>query len=136
MKTLKLLPVLFALAFFTGCNDDDDSNAETTLSGGWKLTRIQGGFAGVDETFAPGVITWTFNNDQTVTIVNNNTDETAEDLFDSGTYEFQALSTGEPGECDAYMSIDGTNLGCMELTSTILKLSQQSTDGFDVTLKR
>lgn len=136
MKTLKLFSVLFAVALFAGCNDDDDSNAEATLAGDWKLTRIQGGFSGVDETFAPGVITWKFNDNQTVTVVNNNTDETAEDLFDSGTYDYQVLTTGVPGECNTQMSIDETDLGCIELTSTTLTLSQQANDGFDVTLKR
>lgn len=135
MKTWKLLSLVLMTVLFAGCNDDDD-NGTAELSGAWKLTRIQGGFAGVDETFAPGVITWNFNDNQTVTIVNNNTDDAAEDLFESGTYDYAANTTGESGECGTQLSIDGTGLGCMTLGTVTLKLSQQSTDGFDVTLKR
>lgn len=125
--------VILALA---SCKNDDD-NGPATLEGTWKLTRVQGGIAGVDERFPSGVITWTFHLDtQTVTVVNNLTPESANDFFESGTYSFQARSTGANSTCGASMSIDDIDFGCMSQSGNTLKFDQQATDGFLVTLKR
>lgn len=136
MKTMKLLALALTVGFFTGCNNDDDSNGETTLEGTWKLTRVQGGFGGADEEFQSGAITWTFDfDDQTVDVVNNQP-ESDYDFFETGTYDFEVLSTNDPNDPCGHMIIDNLDFGCLDISSNTLKLDQQMADGFLITLKR
>lgn len=48
-------------------NDDNESTQPESLNGIWNIKNIQGGFAGIDDDYETGVITWTFNN-QTIRI--------------------------------------------------------------------
>ncbi|RZJ64377.1 MAG: hypothetical protein EOO50_15880 [Flavobacterium sp.] len=134
---MKLLLTIVAVALFTGCNNDDDSNANASVYGQWSLVKVQGGIAGTTHEFDMGTITWIFNPDnQTVTVINNNTDDSVNDGFDSGVYDFQVLTVNGNGDCDSQMTIDELFSGCMNVTSTTFKLSQQAADGFEYTLKR
>ena len=135
MKTLKLLSFFIAVALFSGCKNDDDATQDASLEGVWKLTRVQGGFGGVDEEFEPGVITWDFNfENQTVTVVNNQTPESGFDFFDSGIYSFSVLSAGDPQS--GTMIINELDFGYPTVGNQKMTLDQRESDGFFVTLKR
>jgi hypothetical protein len=61
MKIRKLsLLLILGLVFFTGCNNDDDSNQSETLNGIWNLKNISGGFPGADIDYENGIVTWEF----------------------------------------------------------------------------
>lgn len=84
--------LVFAIVSFS-CNDDDAlPNNEPTLNGAWSLVNVSGGFAGVDDDFEVGVITWDFNQENTqVTITNNNTVTVVHDGFPTGVYDYEVV---------------------------------------------
>jgi|GEM_PF-793870 len=144
MKTLKLLGLiaLFALA---GCNDDDNDyvpiyTPPTTedIDGAWELSNVSGGIIGTSDDFLPGEVTWVFNEEnQTVEVFNNNTDDDKVDFFDSGTYDYEVVNNqATPELCGFNFAIDGINLGCFTVTETQFTMSMVEADGHMITLKR
>ena len=139
MKTFKLLSAFVVALTFVGCNDDDNNGSQTDpLAGEWRLTHLMGGIAGNNVSFEPGTISWDFDPESgTVTVVNTNTNEQLEDLFESGTYEFSfEENTATPASCEEVLVIDDVSLGCWNASSSTLTLTQIENDGFVVTLKR
>ena len=55
--------ILGLILVVLSCNSDDDvqQNTEPTLFGPWSLVNVSGGFAGVNDDFEIGTITWNFN---------------------------------------------------------------------------
>ncbi len=137
MKNLKILTLLIApCLFMASCKDDDTSNTNDTLpaAGVWKLVNVSGSIAGSSHDFEPGTIAWTFNEDGTVTIVNNNEDENAEDFFESGTYDFHfEANQNTPDLCAQTLFVENMELGCQTETDTQLVLSQVWADGYQLT---
>jgi len=138
MKRITFLLLLPAF-FLTSCSDDDQEDSGPVrifpeVSTTWKLVNVSGSIAGVSHDFAPGTITWTLNVNETVTVVNNNTNEDVEDFFGSGTYEF-SLEPFEytPAPCDRNLVIDSSELGCAEFTENGLVLTQAMADGYVLT---
>ena len=131
MKNLKLLSVLFIAFVFENCNNDDDKNAVATLAGKWKLVETSGTIAGTTDTFTPGTITWNFDeSDSTFTVVNNNTDEMAQDVFDSGTYPFAVIAGPVANSiCVQTIELDEMDYGCLSITPTTLEINQGYADG-------
>src|SRR5690606_36981223 len=79
--------LLFAV--LASCMSDDDSNTPLPNTVTWNLTKVEGSIAGVTHTFPTGLIQWTFNEDtNTLVVVNNNTDDSLFDFYDSGTYSY------------------------------------------------
>lgn len=90
MKT-KILTLLLTLGvmIFTSCNNDDDASPIEPLNGTWNLKNIVGGFAGIDDDYDTGVITWTFNNQNLMlNVENNSSQETIYSGFETGTYSY------------------------------------------------
>ncbi|HEX9981165.1 MAG TPA: hypothetical protein VGB50_11435 [Flavobacterium sp.] len=139
MKTLKLLSA-FLLVIVCGCSDSDDHDNTThhPLSGAWRLTHVIGGIGGTNSNFEPGTIMWNFNtNSNTVAVVNTNTDETLQDFFTSGTYDYSfEENTATPEDCEEELVINNISFGCYSASSTTLILTQIEADGYVVTLKR
>lgn len=130
MKKIQLI-CLFAIMILLGCNNDDDNRNDTSLRGAWKLIEVNGTIAGIRDQFEPGVIQWNFNtSNSTFTVVNNNTDESKQDVFESGnyTYSIQTMDVA-PGTCTRNMVLDGTNYGCYSVTTTSLQINQGEADG-------
>jgi hypothetical protein len=105
----------------------------------WHLTNVSGGVAGVDNDFDVNDIVWHFNNTTNKLTVNNtNTDDTIEDGFDSGVYDFSVTTVGS----DEFLIIDSNELGNVEATQTQLIIDQNITtsgtgdDGFVYTFTR
>jgi hypothetical protein len=95
--------------------------------------------AGVDNDFDVNDIVWHFNNTTNKLTVNNtNTDDTIEDGFDSGVYDFSVTTVGS----DEFLIIDSNEFGNVEATQTQLIIDQNITtsgtgaDGFVYTFTR
>lgn len=131
MRNLKILAILSAVMLFLGCNSDDDQNTQVTLQGQWKLIEVSGTIAGINDEFEPGVITWNFNpQTETFAVVNNNTDESKQDVFDTGTYSYDIVpATTTNSVCGQTIELDDVNYGCFTTTSTTLQINQGEADG-------
>ena len=133
MKTIQFFAAILLLTVFTSCNTNDDSTELPTLPISWNLTRVTGGFAGVDETFPRGLITWSFNSETNMlTVVNNNDNEASNDMFDSGTYPY-SVQTTETGDI---LTVNEIEIGKISVTQNQLNIDQQSVDGFMLTFIR
>ncbi|KJD33654.1 hypothetical protein PK35_07445 [Tamlana nanhaiensis] len=81
----------------------------------WHLVESNGGVSGSTSQFELHTIVWEFDGEEeNLTITNNNTDDSKEDLLDSGTYSFS-----QNNETDkSYLSINGTEYGEVTFEST------------------
>ena len=140
MKTIKLLSLFVLLFQLSACNDDFDDNLpekpSPTLLGSWKLVNVSGGFANQNFDFEAGLITWTFNDNQTVTIVNNNTDNDKPDYFDSGIYPYEYVPTNDSGQNMNEVIINGQRMGETMILLNQLTMDQSPFDGLKTTLIR
>lgn len=130
---------LYILAFtlsLLSCNNDDDTqqNTEPTLEGTWSLVNVYGGFAGVDDDFEPGLITWSFNSDSSeITVINNNTSDVIYSGYPSGVYNYEMITTAT----DSTLVIETTDLSITTFTNSQLIIDEGFTsDGFLYTLSR
>lgn len=142
MKQLQFLPYfLFALTLFA-CHQDSDNNfpvpVNPSINGEWTLINVSGGIAGTNDDFPSGTITWTFNTaDAKVTVVNNNTDDSKQDILEDGIYPYTfEVNTAAPDLCATTISIGGMNLGCYNVTTHELTMGQVETDGYLLKLVR
>ena len=117
-----------------GCSSDSVTNSDP-VQGQWKLVNVRGTFAGIDNNFAPGVITWDFNPiTQTVTVVNNNTDPNLWDVLETGVYSYQFVNDPDT-PCFESIKINGNVFGCYSVENDSLVIDQSIADGFALTLK-
>ncbi|MFL9844390.1 hypothetical protein [Flavobacterium rhizosphaerae] len=134
MKFFTLITSAILLA--SSCNGDDPSPVQYTNN--WNLINVSGGFGGFDSDFEPGSITWSFNNDNsTITVVNNNTDQTAEDFFDSGNYSFTIAA--DENLCPQFLTANEMEIGCIDLSNegeTMVIKQLHIADGFTLTFKK
>lgn len=133
-KTMKksILPLTLLLLFFlSGCSNDSNPNTDT-VQGQWKLINVSGTFAGIDNDFEPGLITWDFNpTTQTVTVVNNNTDTNKWDIFETGVYNYLIVDSPD-FPCGEIIKIDGIEMGCFSVAGNEFVIDQSIADGFRV----
>ena len=136
MKKKILLLVLTIALLQLGCSSNSSSNpTASTVQGEWKLVAVDGTFAGIHETFTPGLITWTFNpTAQTVTVVNNNTNPDAWDLLDTGVYDYHFVNNPD-SPCGEQIEIGGSIYGCYTVTSASFIIDQAIADGYSITLQ-
>lgn len=138
MKNLRFLLLLITPFLLAMSCDDDPSN--DTPSGTWSLVHVTGGFAGVDEEFPEGAVTWkfgNFNGNRKVTVVNNNPEDAeAEDFFDTGVYNYRYVDNALPNSCQHTTEIDGINFGCQNQSGQTLILAQTEADGYTLTFKK
>lgn len=84
----KLLILLLFSSLFLSCNEDDDAlpPVNTALNGSWNMETYVAFMAELPE-LNDGDITWTFNSNNTVTVVNN-VEEQYPYMMGSGVYSF------------------------------------------------
>ena len=129
--------MILGIVFFTNCNSDDDSNQAETLNGIWNVKNISGGFAGIDDEYDAGIITWTFNN-QVITIVNNESQGNIYSGFESGTYNYSINEVNG----NNYITINNAEYGGYALSINNLTIDQNQTssgsgaDGFMLQFER
>jgi hypothetical protein len=54
--------MILGIVLFISCSKQDESTKLESRDGIWQVKNISGGFAGIDDEYETGVITWTFNN--------------------------------------------------------------------------
>ncbi|MEP1487233.1 MAG: hypothetical protein ABJK28_02265 [Algibacter sp.] len=117
MKT-KFLFIIACLIIFTSCslNDSDNESIPAQIvTQEWHLTESSGGFAGVDNQFDLETIIWIFDAENgNIAITNNNTDDTKEDAFPTGTYQYEISDVGG----DSYIIIGGNEFGQITFTAS------------------
>jgi hypothetical protein len=134
MKKLILPFALLLIFILSSCSRDSNSTPIDPVQGQWKLVNVTGTFAGINHDFNPGLITWTFNPiTQTVTVVNNNTDDSKWDSFDTGVYNYQIATDEQDYPCDEIIKVDGGNMGCFTVSGTNLVIDQSVADGITLT---
>lgn len=115
---------IIILTSIASCHSNDDST-DYNLNGSWNLTHVNGGLIGVDKSFDPGLIVWTFNeNIGKLNIVNNSDDGFS--MFQSGTYTFSIEDGGDYNS----ITIDGVMFGSIEITQNQVMIDQRVADGF------
>lgn len=122
--------IAFALSFLlltsvTSCHSNEDSNSDYGLDGQWNLTHVSGGLAGVNKSFEPGLIVWTFNEHTGMVAIVNNSDD-GFSMLESGNYAFLIEDEGDYKT----ISIDGMILGNIDISQTNIMIDQRISDGF------
>ncbi len=139
MKTITFFKILFIVLFLNSCCNQDDGNpVENSLNGKWHLVQVSGSFAGINHLFEPGTISWEFNDsNHKFKVINTNTDESLQDLFETGTYDFAIqTNTATPELCNEVIHLDGIDYGCFGIDDNELIISQIETDGYYIKLIR
>ncbi|WP_242132594.1 hypothetical protein [Aestuariivivens marinum] len=136
--------IIFLLAIVlsvTSCSLKNDTDQDQqTYKSLWHLINVSGGVSGVNDSFSLGTIVWSFNETTLkLTIENDNTDDTKQDGWDSGTYDYLLDQT----DSRDFLTISGTEVGELIFTSEnnmIINENEKSTgtaaDGLIYTLQR
>lgn len=120
-----------------GCSSSSETTTPTAaFDGEWKLINVSGGFAGVNDNFPAGQIKWTVNSaNNTVTVVNNNTNPDAQDVLESGVYPY-LLENDTNSICSQTFNVNNMDLGCYEVTANQWTITFAYADGFTLTFVR
>jgi len=139
MKIINLLRInLLALLAISCCNNDDGNPVNQQIEGKWHLVQVSGGFVGINHVYEPGTISWEFNaNTNKLKVINTNTDENKQDIFDTGTYDFGFEPNTTTSElCPESIILDSIDYGCYTIDDDELTISQLESDGFLIKLIR
>jgi hypothetical protein len=126
-----------AILLFISCTDADDKVQKINLITieNWSLVKVSGSIAGVNNSFPEGMITWKFDEaNHTISIVNNNSNEALEDIFNSGVYSYSITDNPTSGICNQKIEINATDFGCFSKTANKITITQSIVDGFDLEL--
>lgn len=133
-KNLSILGILLA-GLLTGCSSESNSSHSNIVNGQWKLVNVSGSFAGINNDFPAGTITWDFNpTTQMVTVVNNNTDDSLNDILETGIYNYQIINSSDPDFCSQTIKINNHEMGCFSVVNDTLQISEAHVDGFTISL--
>lgn len=140
MKTRILTLVLVLGVFiFTSCDSDDDTAPMDPIHGIWNLVNVSGGFAGINEDYESGSITWSFNSqDLTITVQNNTGQINLFSGYVTGTYPYAIIEANE----NVYLVINNTEFGSYIVSDTSLNINQNEfsfgtgADGFFLQFER
>lgn len=136
MKKSILIVSFFALSTLISCNKESSSSKIDVISGQWKLVNVNGTFAGINNNFPEGLITWDFNPiTQMVNVTNNNTSPNLWDVLETGIYTYHFVNNPQ-SPCGESIDINGTVYGCYLVVNDSLIIDQSIADGFAITLKR
>lgn len=137
MKKLHFFTALiFIFTLLISCSKDTKSSTTDSVAGEWKLVNVSGTFAGINNSFSYGMITWNFNpSNQTVTVINSNPDPNLWDVFESGIYDYEFINNSD-SPCGEQIEIAGTVFGCYTIANDSLVIDQSIADGFAITLKQ
>ena len=123
MKLQTLILTLFVgIGLLASCSKDDTNNIpqEELLKGTWSLKNLSGGFAGLDENYADGIITWTFNSQNQTIIIDNNEPSSKSFTFDSGTYNYSIIEISG----QKYLKIENDEYGGLTIITNNLTIDQ------------
>jgi hypothetical protein len=132
-NTILTLAITLSL-IISGCSSNSSSNSTDSVQGQWKLVTVEGSFAGIHDSFEPGLITWTFNEtNHSVTVVNNNTNSNLQSVLATGTYAYQFVNNPD-SPCSESIEINGSIYNCYTVTNDSLTIDQSIADGYIITL--
>ena len=86
-------------------NTNSSNESRTELCGTWNLVHTYGGISGADEQYAPGEVTWTFDNNSLV--VQHNAASSTYHSITSGIYPYEVIQANG----QTYLSINQLELG-------------------------
>ena len=132
MKKLQMFS-LFALIALFGCSDDDNANVDpnTNIISEWTLLKTTGTIAGITHEFPNGMIVWKFDQNNTVTITNNNTEENLQSGFPSGTYNYTISDNPLTASCQQNITINLEEFGCFAVYENEMDINQNIADGIN-----
>jgi hypothetical protein len=134
----KYICLLFITLSILACNNDDDTpqNNESALEGGWSLTNVIGGLAGIDDDYESDVIVWNFNQaNQELTVTNTNIETVIFDGLPTGVYDYQVM-TNTDQEVTLIIEEFDFRVSVLTETSFILDEGAFTNDGFQLTFSR
>ena len=138
LKALILI-LLIGSGLLNSCSDDADIvPQQEKLNGTWNLKNLSGGFAGLDENYPDGAITWTFNPQNQTIIVDNNIPASERFIFNSGTYNYSITTVGG----QKYVNIDSDEYGGLTIANNSLTIDQNKiswgvgADGFILSFEK
>ena len=128
MKNLKLLSFLMIIGLFNSCSVDDDYNNNPSLLGAWNLVEVSGTIAGTTDEFALGTIVWNFSTSE-VAVLNTNTNDSLQDGFDSGTYDYILANTPASNSiCNQTIAFAADDTRCIEFSNNVLIITENIAD--------
>lgn len=127
----KILISFITLLFISGCSDDDDSTEKGPIIGLWTLVNTTGTIAGINHQFVENEIIWTFNTNNTVTVVNNSTDENLQSGFPSGTYPYTIADNENIASCPQNITIQTAEFGCLSFYGNEMDINENIADGIN-----
>jgi hypothetical protein len=135
-----LIFALICVVTLTNCSiSNNDSYSQQVYKPLWNLTNVSGGIAGVDNDFDLEDIVWSFNEaTSTLTVTNNNTDDSIEDGLTSGNYDYSVIESGD----NLYLVINSNEFGGLTISENLLVIDQNMTtsgtgaDGFIYTFQK
>lgn len=137
----RILPLvlILGLAFQTSCSDNDDAIPVEAIDGVWNLTNVSGGFAGINENYERGTITWSFNSqDSTLTVENNSSLENIFSGYVTGSYTYAIVEANEK----VYLLINNAEFGSYIISDNSMNINQNErstgtgADGFFLQFER
>ena len=138
MKKIVYLLATASALLLAGCSSDDESPNTINppdYDGPWYLVNVSGSIAGISDDIEN--VTWNFNEEEnTVTVTNNNTDDTDEDFFASGTYSVTFEEDADAQDCNYTVKIQTTDFGCIDIDEDTMTFTQQVADGYILTFER
>lgn len=113
LKTL-IFTLLIGSGLLSSCSDDANIiPQEENLNGTWNLKNLSEGFAGLNENYPDGAITWTFNAQNQTIIVDNNVPASEGFVFNSGTYNYSITTVNN----QEYLNIDSGEFGGLSIST-------------------
>lgn len=139
MKKILFFLSLTAL-LITACNDDNVNSTTTTpagISGKWNLVNQSGGFQGHSLEFETGKVVWTFNSEDEIVAIENNSDVTDGINFPTAIYNYSMITNEvSPESCDKTLNIHTVDLGCTNIEGNIMIITPTGADMYTLTFKR
>lgn len=117
-----ILTLLLGTGLLVSCSKDDTNilSQEELLNGTWNLKNLSGGFAGLNENYSGGAITWTFNSQNQTIIVVNNEPASTSFIFESGTYNYSIIEISN----HKYLNIENDEYGGLIILNNNMTIDQ------------
>ncbi|NNC51120.1 MAG: hypothetical protein HKO01_11350 [Flaviramulus sp.] len=138
-KPILILIICFLTLFNCSLGNETNNTPPQIVKIYWNLVNVSGGFEGVNDNFEVGTIIWEFNDStETLSVDNQNNDDTKQDGLDSGNYSYSIFNV----EDESYIIVDDIEVGSMTLTSNELVINENETsegsaaDGFIYTFSK
>jgi len=139
MKKLGFIFCMMLSMVLTGCTDTPAPMEDNPVQGTWNLLNISGGFAGMDQDFEKGSITWEFDAElQSLAVINNAPSDTMYSGLDTASYRYAIFVKNG----SSYLRINDVEYGGVAFSNSKMVVDQNlgsqgnGADGFVLVLER